>query len=209
MSKKDVIPRQEEDEEVSYPQGVEVARLARAQRMTRGFFQTKLLDTGFMARFIMAIDQGLTVFVELPPIVAPEGGQIRTVKVRALSSNNGVVDDVELTLVNYSDGLGSFDRAVAWAETYWLSLVDIRLLFLLKWKDFYEIEERGEEIRVVATDSMQYQDARRQYAASLRVGPVAGSRRVADLWSTSAYGNARDWFAFGPVHPYISPPHER
>lgn len=199
MSKKGVTDRQEKDDEVSFAQGVEVARLARRRGMTRSSFQTKCLGRGAaMAKFIMAIDQGLPVSIELPPIVAPEGGQIRTV---TLSGG-------EFTFVNWKDGQGSFDRAIAWAKKYWLSCsVDIRLLFLLKWEDFYKTGEGGgEEIRVVATDSMQYQNARRQYAASLRFGPVVNSIRVTGLWPTSTYGDARDWFAFGPADPYISPP---
>lgn len=205
--------------EVTDRQGVEHARLARSKGIPREVYQGAH-DNGTMSRILDAVKVGARIII-LPPLVAPAGARIMTVKVKVqldrpwdeavnaagpqtpdsynvrkvgdlyLPTGAGIVEE-EMILLNYPQGGGSFDKALAWAQSMHLHLTDPRQVFVIGEDRPWFYRDIGMSYAyVVATEECAF-DGNRQ---ACYVGWGASDRR-AGLIPVEDFSNTDDWFAF-------------
>ena len=207
------------DKPVTVSQFMQMYKMACEKGLKRNLLQHPL-DDGTISRVLDAIKEGLPITIG-SPLVAPVGARLITLKVKVqldqewqLSINDagpdtldnynvrkvgnlnmptgkGVVEE-ELILLNYPQGDGSWDKALAWAEQYNLRKTDPRRVFAIgKYHPKFNYEVGPNPAYVVATEECAFGGYRR--ACSVWWDD---SERKARLDWVFFCGYARGWFVF-------------
>jgi hypothetical protein len=207
---------------ISTPQLEQVRKMAGEKGIDRDRFQQLGLDNGLLAMALDAIVQGVPISIGVPLVPPVGGRivtvKVKTELFRdwraAVSAGGpntpadydynvwkvgglyppigaGIVEE-ELVLLNYPNGDGSWEKALAWAEQSRLRRTDPRRVFAVgKGHPKFNYEVGPNPCYVVATEECTFGD-------KLQACSVwwSGSERKANLNWVSYYGHSRDWFAF-------------
>jgi hypothetical protein len=206
--------------DVTSAQTDELRRMAKAKGVGCEVFQDHALDNGNVGVLLEAARLGRKLSL-YPELVAPEGGRIHIVTVPVSSGRPwdeavksagpntpsdynvwkvadqypptaGEVVNEENILVNFGPSGGSWNRAIAWAQTFGLKQTNPRRVFAIgEHKPNLHRELGMDPMYVVATQDCSFVGFR------LACGVWwDGAERKADLNWVKDFDNANDWFAF-------------